>query len=87
VTGANVESIWKIGKITKRMTEMNKLRQPYLEKESRNIDSKPEKLAKIMYEGIVRYTKTKNALKREKSSDFNIDFDRVESVNVLTKSI
>jgi flagellin-specific chaperone FliS len=57
------------------------------EKDPNTPESKPEKLAKIMYEGIVRYVKAKNALKREKSSDFNVDFDRVESVNVLTKSI
>ncbi|MDR3187219.1 MAG: hypothetical protein LBT63_02205 [Holosporaceae bacterium] len=50
-------------------------------------ESKPEKLAKIMYEGIVRYTKAKNALKREKNSDFELDFSRIESVNVLTKDI
>jgi hypothetical protein len=52
-----------------------------------NPESKPEKLAKIMYEGIVRYIKAKNAIKREKNSGFELDFDRVESVNVLTKSI
>jgi flagellin-specific chaperone FliS len=69
------------------MAEMNKLRQPYLEKESQNTESKPEKLAKIMYEGVVRYIRAKNALKREKSSGFTVDFDRVESVNVLTKRI
>jgi hypothetical protein len=69
------------------MAEMNKLRQPYLEKEPQNTESKPEKLAKIMYEGIVRYTKAKNTLKREKSSSFKLDFDCIESVNVLTKNI
>jgi flagellin-specific chaperone FliS len=69
------------------MAEMNTLRQPYLEKDPNRPESKPEKLAKIMYEGIVRYIKAKNALKREKSSGFNVDFDRVESVNVLTKNI
>jgi flagellin-specific chaperone FliS len=66
---------------------MNKLQQMQSEKKLQNIESKPEKLAKIMYEGIVRYIRAKNALKREKSSDFNVDFDRVESVNVLTKNI
>jgi hypothetical protein len=57
------------------------------EKDPNRPESKPEKLAKIMYEGIVRYIKAKNALKREKNGSFELDFDRVESVNVLTKSI
>jgi flagellin-specific chaperone FliS len=72
-----------------RRTEVKMTTKTYEkgEKDPNRLESKPEKLAKIMYEGIVRYIKAKNALKREKSSDFNVDFDRVESVNVLTKDI
>jgi hypothetical protein len=48
-------------------------------------DSKPEKLAKIMYEGIVRYAKARNAQTREKSSGFAVDFSGDRRVNVHTK--
>jgi hypothetical protein len=64
---------------------MNKLRQPHLEKEPQNTESKPEKLAKIMYEGIVRYTKAKKALTREKNSGFELDSFGERRVNVHTK--
>jgi hypothetical protein len=57
------------------------------EKDPNRPESKTEKLAKIMYEGIVRYIKAKNALTREKSSGFELDSSRDRSVNVLTKSI
>jgi hypothetical protein len=57
------------------------------EKDPNRPESKPERLAKIMYEGIVRYTKAKNALKRGGSRGFELDFDRLESVNVPAKDI
>jgi hypothetical protein len=66
---------------------MNKLRQPCFEKESQNIESKPEKLAKIMYEGIVRYIKAKNAQNGEKNAKFELDFDRELRVNVHTEDV
>jgi hypothetical protein len=46
---------------------------------------KPEKLAKIMYERIVRYTKARNALTRKKNSGFAVDFSCDRRVNVHTK--
>jgi hypothetical protein len=48
-------------------------------------DTKPEKLAKIMYEGIVRYTRGKDAQVREKNSGFAVDFSGDRRVNVRTK--
>ena len=36
--------------------------------------TKPEKLAKIVYEGIIRYTKARNTLIREKNSEESLDF-------------
>ncbi|MDR2067764.1 MAG: hypothetical protein LBP41_02125 [Holosporaceae bacterium] len=47
--------------------------------------SKPEKLAKIIYEGIVRYVKAKNARIGEKNTKFVLDSDRKWRVNVHTK--
>jgi hypothetical protein len=64
---------------------MNKLQQKRPEKDLQNIDSKPEKLAKIMYEGIVRYTKAKGTQTREKSSGFAVDFSGDRRVNVHSK--
>jgi hypothetical protein len=49
-------------------------------------ESKPEKLAKIMYEGIVRYTKARNALTREKNSSFAVDFSGDRRVNVVGRN-
>jgi hypothetical protein len=48
-------------------------------------DSKPEKLAKIMYEGIVRHIRAKDAQTREKNSGFTVDFSGDRRVNVHTK--
>jgi hypothetical protein len=50
-------------------------------------DSKPEKLAKIMYEGIVRYIKARNARIGEKNAKFELDSDRKWRVNRHTKDI
>jgi hypothetical protein len=55
------------------------------EKDPNSPDSKPEKLAKIMYEGIVRYVKAKNARVGEKNAKFMLDSDRKWRVNVPTK--
>jgi hypothetical protein len=55
------------------------------EKDVNRSESKPEKLAKIMYEGIVRYTKAKNTQIREKSSGFAVDISGDRRVNVHTK--
>ncbi|MDR2067651.1 MAG: hypothetical protein LBP41_01525 [Holosporaceae bacterium] len=55
------------------------------DKDANRPDSKPEKLAKIMYEGIVRYTKAKSAQTREKNSGFAVDFSGDRRVNVHTK--
>jgi hypothetical protein len=64
---------------------MNKLQQKRPEKDLQNIDSKPEKLAKIMYEGIVRYIKAKSAQTREKNSGFAVDFSGDRRVNMHTE--
>jgi hypothetical protein len=66
---------------------MNKLRQLHLEKESQNTESKPEKLAKIMYEGIVRYTKARKSLTREKNSGFELDSSGDRRVNMVGRNI
>ncbi|MDR2723660.1 MAG: hypothetical protein LBB25_00430 [Holosporaceae bacterium] len=53
--------------------------------ESSASDTKPEKLAKIMYEGIVRYTRAKDAPVREKNSGFAVDFSGDRRVTVRTE--
>jgi hypothetical protein len=55
------------------------------DKDLNSPDSKPEKLAKIMYEGIVRYTRAKNAQVREKNSCFAVDFSGDRRVNMHTE--
>jgi hypothetical protein len=49
-------------------------------------DTKPEKLAKIMYEGIVRYIKARNARNKEKKPRFELDSDHKQRVNVVTRN-
>jgi hypothetical protein len=56
------------------------------EKDQNRTESKPEKLAKIMYEGIVRYTKARNVLTREKNSGFAVDFSGDRRVNMAGSS-
>jgi hypothetical protein len=67
------------------MIEMNKLRQPHLKKESQNTESKPEKLAKILYGAIVRYVKAQNARNREKNTKFELDSGRSRRVNAPSR--
>jgi hypothetical protein len=55
------------------------------EKDQTKDESKPEKLAKIMYEGIVRYVNARKSLIREKNSGFAVDFSGDRRVNVHTK--
>jgi hypothetical protein len=55
------------------------------ENDANSSESKPEKLAKIMYEGIVRYTKAKCTQTREKNSGFAVDFSGDRRVTVHTK--
>jgi hypothetical protein len=50
-------------------------------------DSKPERLAKILYGAIVRYINAKNARNGEKNAKFELDSDRKRRVNVHTKNI
>jgi hypothetical protein len=57
------------------------------EKDPNRPESKAEQLAKIMYEGIVRYIKAKNARNGEKNARFELDSDRKRRVNVHTKDI
>ncbi|MDR1375658.1 MAG: hypothetical protein LBJ45_02505 [Holosporaceae bacterium] len=64
------------------MTEISKNKL----EESSSYESKPEKLAKIMYEGIVRYTKARNALTREKNSGFELDSSGERRVNVVGRN-
>jgi hypothetical protein len=54
-------------------------------KDQNRTESKPEKLAKIMYEGIVRYMKARRVLTREKNSGFELDSSGERRVNVHTK--
>jgi hypothetical protein len=56
------------------------------EKDQNRTESKPEKLAKIMYEGIVRYTKARNALTREKNSGFELDSSGDRRVNMVGRN-
>jgi hypothetical protein len=71
------------------MTEKSNIKKPEntqnFREESSASDTKPEKLAKIMYEGIVRYAKARNAQVREKNSGFAVDFSGDRRVNVHTK--
>jgi hypothetical protein len=55
------------------------------DKDANRPDSKPEKLAKIMYEGIVRYVTARKSLIREKSSSFAVDFSGDRRVNMHTE--
>jgi hypothetical protein len=68
-------------------TEVKMTIKPYKkdEKDTNSPDSKPEKLAKIMYEGIVRYIRAKDAQTREKNSGFAVDFSGDRRVNVRTE--
>jgi hypothetical protein len=66
------------------MTEISKTHSKE-SSESSGPESKPQKLAKIMYEGIVRYTRAKDAQTREKSSGFAVDFSGDRRVTVHTK--
>jgi hypothetical protein len=56
------------------------------EKDQSRTESKPEKLAKIMYEGIVRYTKARKSLTREKNSGFELDSFGERRVNVVGRN-
>jgi hypothetical protein len=55
------------------------------EKGPNSPESKPEKLAKIMYEGIVRYIKARNARNGEKNAKLELDSDRKWRVNVPSR--
>jgi hypothetical protein len=48
-------------------------------------ESKPAQLAKIMYAGIVRMVKAKEARIGEKNPKFELDSDRKRRVNVHSK--
>jgi hypothetical protein len=71
------------------MTQKSDTKKPenarHFEEKSSASDTKPQKLAKIMYEGIVRYVKAKNAQTREKSSGFAVDFSGDRRVNLHTE--
>lgn len=47
--------------------------------------SKPEKLAKILYQAIRRYSEAKNARKEEKICGLAVDSSRRKSVTVTSK--
>jgi hypothetical protein len=57
------------------------------EKDPNRPESKPEKLAKIIYGGIVRYIKAKNARNGEKNTKFELDSDRKRRVNVHSRKL
>ncbi|MDR0580869.1 MAG: hypothetical protein LBG04_02005 [Holosporaceae bacterium] len=58
-----------------------------LSKKQASADSKPEKLAKILYGAIVRYIKAQNARIGEKNAKFTLDFSRDRRVNVHSKDV
>jgi hypothetical protein len=51
------------------------------EKDANRPDSKPEKLAKLLYRGIVRYIKAKNARDRGENYGKRLDFSGERRVN------
>ncbi|GHU23146.1 hypothetical protein FACS189472_16130 [Alphaproteobacteria bacterium] len=51
-------------------------------KKAAEADSKPAQLAKLVYDGIVRYIKAENARNGEKKKVFSLDSDRKRRVNV-----
>jgi hypothetical protein len=51
------------------------------DEKSSTLDSKPEKLAKIIFRGIERYIKAKNAQAREKNHSKVLDFSGERRVN------
>jgi hypothetical protein len=57
------------------------------EKDLNRPESKPEKLAKILYGAIMRYIKAKNAQNREKNHGLAVDFSRERRVNVIGNDI
>ena len=50
-----------------------------------SVESKPAQLAKIMYAGIVRMVKAKEARIGEKNTKLQLDFDRKWRVNVPSR--
>ncbi|GHT96442.1 hypothetical protein FACS1894122_14800 [Alphaproteobacteria bacterium] len=50
-------------------------------KKAAEIDSKPAQLAKLIFRGIQRHIKVKNAQDREKNYDKMLDFSRERRVN------
>jgi hypothetical protein len=56
-------------------------------KETPRHESKPEKLAKILYRGIERYIRAENARNREKNCGWEVDFSRKRRVNVIGSNI
>lgn len=50
-------------------------------------NSKPAQLAKILYNGILRYIKAKFSQNRDKSSRLALDFNCERRVNVHTRKI
>ncbi|MDR1375514.1 MAG: hypothetical protein LBJ45_01725 [Holosporaceae bacterium] len=57
-----------------------------LEKDLTKPESKPEKLAKIMYAGIVRMIKAREARIGEKNRKLELDSDRKRRVNVPSRN-
>ncbi|GHT95919.1 hypothetical protein FACS1894122_13840 [Alphaproteobacteria bacterium] len=51
-------------------------------KKTMDASSKPAQLAKLVYDGIVRYIKAENARNGEKKKVFSLDSDRKRRVNV-----
>ena len=47
--------------------------------------TKPEKLANIIYEAIVRYTKANSPQIREETTDLGLDFSAIERGNSTCK--
>jgi hypothetical protein len=69
--------------MVKAMTKISE----HQSKEMPKPESKPEKLAKILYGAIVRYIRAQSAPIGEKNAKFELDFSRERRVNVHTKNI
>jgi hypothetical protein len=55
------------------------------EKDANSPESKPEKLAKIIYTGLVRLKATKDARKCGRNQPIGLDFGQPERVNTVAK--
>jgi hypothetical protein len=77
----------KIVKLPHKKEKITMNSQKNVEQDRNKPDSKPEKLAKLIYGAIVRYIRAKTAQTRAENAKFVLDSSRERSVNVVTKEI